>query len=50
MYLLCRLWITNQLFKSYVLHEWCVHNRLFNAYHEMKFKKTPDTYNRFGIH
>jgi hypothetical protein len=34
--------ITDQLFESYVLHEWCVHNRLFNAYYEVKFKKTPD--------
>jgi hypothetical protein len=34
-----RLRITDQLFKSYVLHEWCVHNRLFNAY-EVKLKKT----------
>jgi hypothetical protein len=25
------------------LHEWCVHNRLFNGYYEVKFKKTPDT-------
>jgi hypothetical protein len=24
------------------LHEWCVHNRLFNAYYEVKFKKTPN--------
>jgi hypothetical protein len=24
------------------LHEWSVHNRLFNAYYEVKFKKTPD--------
>jgi isoleucyl-tRNA synthetase len=39
---LYRLRITDQLFKSYVLHEWCVHNRLFNAYYEVKFKKTPD--------
>jgi hypothetical protein len=22
--------------------EWCVHNRLFNANFEVKFKKTPD--------
>jgi hypothetical protein len=35
---LYRLRITDQLFKSYVLHEWCVHNRLFNAY-EVKLKK-----------
>jgi hypothetical protein len=34
--------ITDQLFKSYVLHEWCVHNRLFNAYYEVKFKITTD--------
>jgi hypothetical protein len=32
-----RLRITDQLFKSYVLHDWCVHNRL--AYYEVKFKK-----------
>jgi hypothetical protein len=25
------------------LQEWCVHNRLFNGYYEVKFKKTPDT-------
>jgi hypothetical protein len=37
---LYRLWIRDQLF-SYVLHEWCVHNRLFNAYYEVKFKKHP---------
>jgi hypothetical protein len=42
---LYRLRITDQLFKSYVLHEWCVHNRLFNAYYEVKFKKTPDIFN-----
>ncbi|KAJ3633996.1 hypothetical protein MTP99_010908 [Tenebrio molitor] len=34
--------ITDQMFKSYVLHEWCVLNRLFNAYYEVKFKKAPD--------
>jgi hypothetical protein len=39
---LYRLRITDQLFKSYVLHVWCVHNRLFNAHYEVKFKKTPD--------
>jgi hypothetical protein len=38
-----RLRITNQLFKSYVLYEWCVHNRLFKAYYKVKFRKTPDT-------
>jgi hypothetical protein len=38
---LYRLRITDQLFKSYVLHEWCVHNRHFNAYYEVKFKKHP---------
>jgi hypothetical protein len=38
---LYRLRITDQLFKSYILHEWCVHNRLLNAYYEVKFKKTP---------
>jgi hypothetical protein len=38
------LWITHQLFKSYVLYEWCVHSRLSNAYYEVKFKKTTDTY------
>jgi hypothetical protein len=31
--------ITDQLFKSYVLQEWCVHNRVFNAYYEVKLKK-----------
>jgi hypothetical protein len=35
--------ITDQLFKSYVLHEWCLHNRLFNANFEDKFKWTHDT-------
>jgi hypothetical protein len=40
---LYRLRITDQLFKSYVLHEWCVHNRLYNAYYDVKLKKkTPD--------
>jgi hypothetical protein len=39
---LYRLRITDQLFKSYGLHEWCVHNRLSNAYYEVKSKKTPD--------
>jgi hypothetical protein len=39
---LYRLRITGQLFKTYVLHEWCVHNRLFNAHYEVKFKKTPN--------
>jgi hypothetical protein len=36
--------ITDQLFKSYVFTrvEWCVHNRLSNAYYEVKLKKTPD--------
>jgi hypothetical protein len=24
------------------IDEWCVHNRLFNAYFEDKFKRTPD--------
>jgi hypothetical protein len=38
---LYKLRITDQLFKSYVLHEWCVHNRLLNGYYEVKFKKTP---------
>jgi hypothetical protein len=38
------LQITHQLFKSYVLHEWCVHSQLSNAYYEVKFKKTPDRY------
>jgi hypothetical protein len=38
---LYRLWITDQLFKTYVLHEWCVHSRLSNAYYEVKFKKHP---------
>jgi hypothetical protein len=33
--------ITDQLFKSDILHAWCVHNRLFNAYYEVKFKKHP---------
>jgi hypothetical protein len=32
--------ITNQLFKSYIF-TWYVHSRLFNAYFEVKFKKTP---------
>jgi hypothetical protein len=27
------------VFESYVLHEWCVHDRLFNAYYEVKLKK-----------
>jgi hypothetical protein len=26
-----------------LLHEWCVHNRLFNASFEDKFKSTHDT-------
>jgi hypothetical protein len=34
---LYRLRITDQLFKCYILHEWCVHNRLFYAYYEVKF-------------
>jgi hypothetical protein len=38
---LCRLRITDQLFKSYALHEWCDLNRLSNAYFDAKFKKTP---------
>jgi hypothetical protein len=42
MYVTCRLRITDQLFKSYVLLEWCVHNRLFNAYYEVKLKKNTD--------
>jgi hypothetical protein len=36
---LYRFRIADQLFKSYLLHEWCVHNRLFNAYYEVKLKK-----------
>jgi hypothetical protein len=36
---LYRLRITDQLFKSYILHDWCVHNRPFNTYYEVKFKK-----------
>jgi hypothetical protein len=41
-----RLRVTDQLFKSYVFTrvEWCVHNQLFNAYFDVKFKKTSDTY------
>jgi hypothetical protein len=38
---LYRLRITDQLFKSYTLHEWCDLNRLSNAYFDAKFKKTP---------
>jgi hypothetical protein len=38
---LYRLRITDQLFKSYALHEWCDLNRLSNAYFDAKFKKTP---------
>jgi hypothetical protein len=40
--------ITDQLFKSYVLHEWCVHNRLFNAYYDVKLKKNT-RYNRLVL-
>jgi hypothetical protein len=40
---LYRLRITDQLFESYVLYEWCVHNCLFDAYFEVKFKKIPNT-------
>jgi hypothetical protein len=29
--------ITDQLFKSSVLHEWCFHNRLCSAYYKVKF-------------
>jgi hypothetical protein len=36
---LYRLRITDQLFKSYALHEWCDLNRLSNAYFDAKFKK-----------
>jgi hypothetical protein len=35
------LQIADQLFQSYVLHERSVHNRLFNAYYEVKLKKHP---------
>jgi hypothetical protein len=38
---LYRLRITDQLFKSYALQEWCDLNRLSNAYFDAKFKKTP---------
>jgi hypothetical protein len=38
---LYRLRITDQLFKSYALYEWCDLNRLSNAYFDAKFKKTP---------
>jgi hypothetical protein len=41
---LYRLRITNQLFKSYALHDWCDLNRLSNAYFDAKFKKTPFIY------
>jgi hypothetical protein len=41
---LYRLRITDQLFKSYALHEWCDLNRLSNAYFDAKFKKTPFTW------
>jgi hypothetical protein len=34
---LYRLWITDQLFTSYDLHEWCDLNRLSNAYFDAKF-------------
>jgi hypothetical protein len=37
---LYRLRITDQLFKSYALHQWCDLNRLSNAYFDAKFKKT----------
>jgi hypothetical protein len=36
--------ITDQLFKSYALHEWRDLNRLSNAYFDAKFKKTPFTF------
>jgi hypothetical protein len=29
-------------FKQLIRDLWCVHNRLFNAYFEDKFKRTPD--------
>jgi hypothetical protein len=38
---LYRLRITDQLFKSTLLHEWCDLNRLSNAYFDARFKKTP---------
>jgi hypothetical protein len=41
---LYRLRITDQLFKSYVLHEWCIHNRLSTPTTRRNFK-TPGTYN-----
>jgi hypothetical protein len=44
-----RLQITDQLFKSYVLHVWCVHNRLFNAYYEVKFKKKHRIHSQFNF-
>jgi hypothetical protein len=40
---LYRLRITDQLFKSYALHQWCDLNRLSNAYFDAKFKKQPFT-------
>jgi hypothetical protein len=38
---LYRLRITDQLFKSYALYEWCDLNRLSNAYFDAKLKKQP---------
>jgi hypothetical protein len=29
-------------FKQLICNPWCVHNQLFNAYFEEKFKGTPD--------
>jgi hypothetical protein len=40
---LYRLWIRR--LNLTFLHEWYVHNRLFKAYNEVKFKKTVDTNN-----
>jgi hypothetical protein len=41
---LYRLRITDQLFKSTLLHEWCDLNRLSNAYFDARFKKTAFTF------
>jgi hypothetical protein len=39
-----RLRIRDQLFKSYVLHEWCALNQLSNVYFDAKLKKKNTLY------
>jgi hypothetical protein len=40
--------ITDQLFESYFLHEWCILNRLFD-YYKVKLKKKTLNIKMYGL-